>query len=570
MKKISSSILVLLITLTATFLYQSTLARTTLFVNYRLKSIDMLFVWRAKNTEPLPHTENIAIVGIDDDSYRHLNKAWPWDRSVYAAFLENLQKLNPEVVGLDYSFAGRSQKEALDQQLAESIKENKNVVLSCYFDQDGRLAAPLDIFSESALGYGSIDKPYDKDSVNRREKNIVSLASNGNDVFSLSAWLAYAYWGLKPSNHLQNKDGYAEWMLKNAESGELEKFRVRTNAEGDQWISYRYKQAAFNYIPFWKIMKNEVSKREIQGKIVIVGPVSPLFHDVHPTPLGLMSGAVIIGNMTASILDHDFVEEAPRETKWILCLILTLFFTFIFYKLSFIKSLVTFVISEAAVYIAILGLFLWKNLLLEPFSPMVIVGVCYFITIFYKSFSVFLENMALQQMVITDGLTGLYGHRYLSLRLDVEFNRFRETRSNFCFVMMDVDHFKQVNDTHGHEAGNTVLVTIGKVLKSGVRGYDLAARYGGEEFSLVLFRIEEDIAYQIVQRIRTTVAAQSFQSPKGDFRVTISAGICSSGNADVNSKNDLIRLADQALYQAKSKGRDQTFIYKAKSVPASS
>jgi diguanylate cyclase len=130
--------------------------------------------------------------------------------------------------------------------------------------------------------------------------------------------------------------------------------------------------------------------------------------------------------------------------------------------------------------------------------------------------------------------------------------------------MVYIDLFKKVNDTYGHEQGNVVLTTVAKLLKNGIRGYDVAARYGGEEFSLVLFNQDPAGAAQIVERIRKAVEATPFNLPTGVLHVTVSSGICSNRNPDVQSKDDLVKLADAALYQAKTQGRNRVCLYQPK------
>ena len=227
-------------------------------------------------------------------------------------------------------------------------------------------------------------------------------------------------------------------------------------------------------------------------------------------------------------------------------------------------SLLILIGTELLIYVAALYLFRFKNLIFEPFSPMFISVMVYFVVMGYKSLRTLIENVTLQRMVITDSLTGLYVHRYLTLRLATEFNRFREVSAEFCFVMIDVDLFKKVNDVYGHEKGNEVLIRIATLLKNGLRGTDVLARYGGEEFSVIGMGMTENTAYQVVERIRAAIQQEVFSSPSGNFQVTISAGICSNLDPDVVSVEDIIRLADTALYQAKSEGRNCIRFYKSK------
>lgn len=539
-KKLPSWCALLLINLALLALYLFFLSRTDFLAGSRLKVIDSLFELRPKFVSHATKTDRVVVIGVDDASYRKMNRAWPWGREMFALFLDHLRALEPKVVGLDFSFIGKGPDPAADQWLAEAIKKTENTVLISYFDKDGGYVVPLDIFKESALGHGFANKPLDRDAVVRRFKMNVELSQNKGQVFSFASQVASAY-----------SDDIAEQT------------RPLKNADADKplWLSYRYKPESFRYFSFWEVMMDQVPKDRIQGKIVLVGPISMIFHDHNATPIGIMQGTYSIANEILMILDNDFIQEVALPIQWLFLLFLTIVFTLLFNRSKYVIKLVLFLISEAVFYGVCLFLFVGHNLLLEPLPGMLVIAVTYLVTSFYKGLSTFLENAMLQKLVITDSLTGIYDHRYLTFKLKAEFNWRRETKSEFFFVMVDVDFFKKVNDEYGHEEGNAVLVAIAKILKGGVRGSDVVARYGGEEFSLILFDSDEKGALQSVERIRATVEAHKFTSARGPFKVTISAGICSNKNTDVKTPEDLIKCADQALYEAKNSGRNRICIY---------
>ena len=158
---------------------------------------------------------------------------------------------------------------------------------------------------------------------------------------------------------------------------------------------------------------------------------------------------------------------------------------------------------------------------------------------------------ATERAAAIDGLTGLSNRREFDLVLDREISRANRSRETLSLAVLDVDHFKQINDTRGHLGGDEVLRALAAALAEGVRDMDLAARYGGEEFALVLPRCDVDGAVQVLERIRAAIAA----NPDLDG-VTVSAGIASlPGNA--GDANDLIDAADTALYESKRSGRDR-------------
>lgn len=566
-----------LIVLLLGLLYTQFLLPTPFFVSARLKSIDALYLWRSQHTKPLAHLSEVVVIGVDDASYRNMNRAWPWGREVFVVCLENLQKLNPKVIGLDFSFLGESTKPETDQWLAETISKDKNVIIANYFDPRDHYVVPLEIFRKAALGHGFVDKPLDRDAVVRRVKTLVKLKGSGELVYSFSSIVAYASLGLSSSQNIEVHEKDIIFSLPATKtSADLqpavkpsagEKISVPIDEKDQLWLSFRYKPQNFTYIPFWKVIAGQVPRQAIEGKIVLVGVVSPIFHDTHLTPLGVMPGVYIIAAETLAILDKDFIRELFPKHQWLFFIALILILTFVFYRRPFRTSLLILISTELLIYVSAIYLFQFKNLIFEPFSAMFVSVTVYFVVMGYKSLRTLIENVTLQWMVITDNLTGLYAYRYLTVRLATEFEHFREAHAEFCFVMMDIDLFKNVNDKYGHEKGNEVLIRIANLLKSGFRRSDVLARYGGEEFSVIMMSQVEKTAYLVVDRIRHSIENEVFSGPDGNFKVSISSGICSNLDPDVLSAEDMIRLADSALYQAKSAGRNCIRIYQSKKLP---
>ena len=160
---------------------------------------------------------------------------------------------------------------------------------------------------------------------------------------------------------------------------------------------------------------------------------------------------------------------------------------------------------------------------------------------------------------LTDGLTGLCNHKQFKSILSNEVKRYQSGMNPLALLIVDVDHFKKVNDTYGHQAGDEVLRGVAEVLRSTVREGDLPARYGGEEFGVLMASSDQAGAHLIAERIRQKVEATSFPSRSGPIKVTVSIGLASC-TMDMKSPSDLVERADQALYQAKAKGRNQTVI----------
>ncbi len=159
---------------------------------------------------------------------------------------------------------------------------------------------------------------------------------------------------------------------------------------------------------------------------------------------------------------------------------------------------------------------------------------------------------AQEENALTDELTKLPNRRALAQRFLQETQRARRHRAGITFVMVDLDHFKQVNDTYGHLNGDAVLAELASILSTGLRESDVCARYGGEEFALILPETTEAGARVLAERIRAKVAAATFP---GGLKLTISVGVAATEEPALFTQ--LIDRADQALYAAKQGGRNQ-------------
>ncbi len=160
----------------------------------------------------------------------------------------------------------------------------------------------------------------------------------------------------------------------------------------------------------------------------------------------------------------------------------------------------------------------------------------------------------LYQLATQDVLTGLNNRRYFLEQLDHEIARYRRHQRPFSLILIDADHFKQVNDVHGHLVGDKVLRRLAQTIQGCVRADDLVARFGGEEFSILLPETRRDQACDIAETVRRQ--AEQTDYAIADLNVTISAGIA-EWDAQMESEADLINAADDRLYQAKSEGRNR-------------
>lgn len=161
-----------------------------------------------------------------------------------------------------------------------------------------------------------------------------------------------------------------------------------------------------------------------------------------------------------------------------------------------------------------------------------------------------------RELVITDDLTGLFNARYFDEILDIEINRAQRFNVPVALVFIDLDHFKLVNDRHGHLIGSRVLAEIGQLIKRRLRAVDCGARYGGDEFVIILPQTDKMGAYELVVNLQERICKHELVAEDGTpIRVTASFGIAAMPE-DVDNKLDLIRLADNMMYRVKATTRN--------------
>ncbi len=165
------------------------------------------------------------------------------------------------------------------------------------------------------------------------------------------------------------------------------------------------------------------------------------------------------------------------------------------------------------------------------------------------------RTRVLRTLMTRDSLTGLLNHTTLSQFLDASLASAGRNENQLSFVMLDVDHFKKINDTYGHPAGDQVLVALAQMLKRRLRSSDMVGRYGGEEFAIVLHDVSVDETAAIIDLIRQDFAALRFKAGNKEFSCSFSGGV--AGFPDRRAADLLIEAADRALYAAKHNGRNQ-------------
>ncbi len=204
-------------------------------------------------------------------------------------------------------------------------------------------------------------------------------------------------------------------------------------------------------------------------------------------------------------------------------------------------------------------------------------GACFvfLVSTFSLQTAIDIRRMAVMEHEnITDPLMGIHNRRYLDARLKEEVDRALRYKLPLSVLLLDIDHFKKVNDDHGHQVGDRVLRALGNLIRNAVRTTDVVARYGGEEILVIATCTPPPPIPVLAERLRREVEDSVLASPDDlargkEIRVTVSIGVASLGG-DVRSMEELIQRADEALYRAKHGGRNRVVYQDAPPVPSTS
>lgn len=505
-----------------------------------LKILDAFFYLSSKFCSVPKSVQDILLVTIDDESIREVNISWPWPRSVIADLIKKISSKGPSLICIDLVFAGKSTDPNEDALLAKSIIEAGNVFGAAYFGNDGKYVMPDEAIASGMKSFGFVNKPRDIDNTIRRMRPY--FISTSGEIIDYSM-------PLKVAGYFTNIPPAKAALL------------VPLSKEGASYIKFFGTLNRFNSVPAWKIMANGADAPSMKNKIVFLGVTSELFHDIYHTPLGIMPGLLIDLNEALTYINKDFFRYANHEMNGFILFIFVLIAVLGGLRLPILSG-IAFTACEVLTFCIFAMVLFLNHIIVDSFGPILLMISSTILLHGTRYVVLIVENIVLKKEAITDGLTGLYLYRYFELQLKRELKNAFYTRKNLALVIYDIDHFKRINDTYGHEFGNVILKSIGKSLKDHSRKNNIIARYGGEEFCIIVPGMKRDHAIKYAERLRNMVSFLEFKTDKNEVvRVTMSAGIVTIEDAASEDPTKFVKAADLALYRSKDSGRDRISVF---------
>lgn len=523
-------------------------------------ALDQFFQLRASSgSDP-----RVLIVTIDEPDINYVGE-WPIPDAVLADLLLTLSQHEPSGIGLDmYRNLPVGEGQA---KLTDAFNITDNLV-----GVEKVVGQPIDFPSgiSNDRQVGMADIVVDDDGRVRR-----ALLAIENDDGSFRYGLATQL----VLNYLEQENIYPDVI--DEEHLRLGKATLRrfhkddggyANADdgGSQiLINYPGGSSWFKTVSMSAVLEGQVPTEQIKDRIVLVGSIATSLNDFFYTPVNRteeMSGVFVHAHIASQLLGaaldgRTLLHGVPFWGEGIWILLVTTSASLLFHvftqsikphkahiSLIVIKVSICFSLGVILLSYALLTLGIWVPIAAPLLSSSMFAGIL-----------VLQQNQKLRRLAAFDQLTQIPNRRSFDQFLQANI----ATQEPFTLVMCDVDYFKRYNDTYGHQAGDTCLVEIARVLNQSVRKSDLAARYGGEEFSLVLNSASIETTQMILERAQQQLSELKLKHEASDIDpyVTLSFGALIVHDAKHLTPKEVIEHADEALYQAKQQGRNQFFIH---------
>jgi adenylate cyclase len=516
----------------------------------------------------------LVIVTISESDIQRF-KSWPLSDAILAQTLKKIEQQKPRAIGLD--LYRDLPVEPGYQQLAQ-VFQNTSILFGIEKVIGNSVDASPILKQQNRVALA--DLILDADGKVRRALLSVKL-ENGQTRLSLGTALALKYLeadgiGLQRANRSTPNAlqlGKATFIPFQENDGSY----VRADNGGYQiLLNYRGEIKNFQTVSLSDVVENRIPAGLMRDRIVLIGSTAESLNDHFQTPYSSslsshplpMPGVVIHANIASQILSAALnrrpllqILSDPQEWLWIL------FWSFVgasigwklLKKNPFRQNIVSLailtvvaIVLPGSVLVGLTYLAFLGGWWLPVIAPLVAMSLSVLMIQGYRT-------SELQRQASLDSLTQVANRRYFNEYIEQQWYRQVETKQPLSVILCDVDHFKLYNDTYGHLAGDNCLQQVAKALGRAVRSNDLVARYGGEEFVIVLPNTNNETALQIAERINFQVSALHIVHAKSlvSDRVTLSCGVATIIPNFTSSLPKLIATADEALYEAKQKGRNR-------------
>ena len=552
------------------------------------------------------HNKDIIIVSVDDNTYEYILEKygeWPMPRYIYSDIVDFIEAQNPKLIAFDLLFVNPVKKAQnnYDEKLSNLFKKYDNLYTSIYFDEmeadlrepaklDKKLTVSVDnrskseIFSEpnykpiltsiinNTSNIGHINTKRAKDGVIRDFIPFVFYKAQQDYFPHISLLTSLRVLGSNTRSFTIDKNMNLRFDDKSypinvTGSMFLHWYKKKDNVENESTVIYDNISIA-DIIKADELHKNgQPTKFDniFKDKIVYIGTTAANLGDIKTVPIEkYVPGIEIHTTFVNNMLDNSFIKRLSLECDIVVTVILSILLTVFMLKVEYSKINYRYLapINIVALFILLISYYLfslwimqhhniWVAVIMPTIGIIATFMLVYIMRYFFKS----QDYEYTYRLATTDGLTELYNHRFFQEKMIECVENSKKSGKKFSLILTDIDFFKKFNDTYGHQAGDTVLRQVAKILKRHVKKTDYVCRYGGEEMSVILLNTDNKKAIEIAERLCKAVSSNICKLSE-DLEVNISLGV-STYPDNGSTPSELIEYSDRGLYAAKENGRNQ-------------
>ncbi|MBQ2612124.1 diguanylate cyclase [bacterium] len=529
--------------------------------------------------------DNIAIIAIDDASYEYiLGKygEWPLPRDIYAKIINYLEQKNPKVIAFDLMFVNsmKSLKNA-DEELTKSIISNNNVYTALNFDnQPEELRFPPNLpdnLSVQVKNNSSID--FSDNTFSNCRSILTSILTGTSNIGIINVSRAddgvlrkmplfvkyqdkfYPQLALKVYEKYSGSE-QKEYTINSDNSVIINNKKIKLDKDGNVLLNWYGDSGTYDYIPIYQLIKAVNGEGHVNydftGKVIYFGTTAASLFDIKTVPTSrIYPGVEIQATYVNNLLDNNFIIKISRSYVFVISILLALLIIFVVMKCSSIFASIVLSLSIYTLYLASTYLLMEKyNIWIEIIYPLIFTILAIIFGYIVKYIIKSRDFDTQYKLATTDGLTELFNHRYFQEQMKFHVEQAKRYGQDLSLIIIDIDLFKQFNDTYGHQVGDIVLRFVAQILKRNVRTTDIVCRYGGEEMSIILPNTGLNEAIFTAQKLCKAVAEKKVKISGKELGVTISLGV-SSYPLHGETPQALISFADEKLYLAKNSGRNK-------------
>lgn len=483
--------------------------------------------------------DSVAVVEIDDETYRALGGQFPLSRKKYADLIRKISSFKPRAILFDIAFVGRSNvSPEEDALLAKSIRQAGNVILSFYYSRSGRPLLPLEEIAKSARGLGFMDVPLDKDGVVRRMRAF--RADRHGHVQSYSMAVRSIAFSLDvPFEKI--------FFEENRGLSWDEKLNLKVAKNGLVMTAFTIKPQDVKKFSWMDFEDGRVNEEALRDKIVIVGNTSLIYHDFHQTPLGKMPGLYLLLNEMSGLLEGRTLPLPSKALAMILAGIYGAAGLLLFARYYYAAGLFIFLVG--ALLLQGIAYFLFHNGIPVLTADALLLWLAIFLGYnLGRYISLFYQGVRLKDLAVRDYLTGLYSRKYFMLELNAR--RRLPWKEPLWILLLNVRFFRRINEEHGIQAGNEMIKQMASRLLNQTKG-QICGRMGADVFGIILRGKPDQVENVIIQLLSMLHKPYEYQNKKMNVKM-YAGGICIDAGSQ-EREDSLMQKAETALKEAKVK-----------------